>query len=91
MKRVITLLLTVVAAFLLCVAIGCDINHDVTISTPDEMDTSEESRRRVTDEMIENGSDPEAAEAFTSELYDAQREWEAQQKWHEDYYGPRPE
>ena len=80
MKRVITLLLTVAVAFLLCMAIGCDTNDSSYQSTPGELDTSEESRRRVTDKMIEDGSDPIDAEAFTSELYKAQREWEAKNK-----------
>jgi hypothetical protein len=78
MKRVITLLLTV--AFLLCMAIGCGTNDSSYQSTPGELDTSEESRRKVTDKMIEQGSDPTDAEAFTSELYKAQREWEAENK-----------
>lgn len=78
MRRVITLLLTV--AFLLCLTIGCGTNGSSYQSTPDELDTSEESRRRVTDKMIEDGSDPIDAEAFTSELYKAQREWEAKNK-----------
>ena len=81
MKRVITLLLTVVVAFLLCVVIGCGNDDSSSYqSTPGEIDTSEEARRRVTDKMIEQGSDPTDAEAFTSELYKAQREWEAKNK-----------
>jgi hypothetical protein len=80
MRRVITLLLPVVVAFLLCLTIGCGANDSSYQSTPDELDTSEESRRRVTDKMIEDGSDPTDAEAFTSELYKAQREWEAKNK-----------
>lgn len=80
MKRVITLLLTVVVVFLLCLAIGCGANDSSYQSTPGEIDTSEEARRRVTDKMIEQGSDPTDAEAFTSELYKAQREWEAKNK-----------
>lgn len=83
MTRVITLLLTVVAAFLLCLAVGCDTNDSSSYQstyTYDEEDTSEEARLRLTDEMIEQGSDPIEAEAFTSELYKAQREWEANNK-----------
>ena len=40
------------------------------------IDTSESSRRRVTDDMVRRGSDPVEAEAFTKELYKAQREWD---------------
>jgi len=60
---------------------GCSDSYESTYeSTPSGLDTSEESRRRVTDKMIEQGSDPIEAEAFTSELYKAQREWEADNK-----------
>lgn len=41
-----------------------------------DFDTSESARRRVTDEMIRRGSDPVESEAFTKELYKAEREWE---------------
>ena len=68
-----------VISLLLFAAVGCG-SSDSYDSAPDELDTSEESRRRVTDKMIEQGSDPDSAEAFTSELYKAQREWEAENK-----------
>jgi hypothetical protein len=45
-------------------------------STSRGLDTSESHRRAVTDKMIEQGTDPNEAEAFTSELFKAQREWE---------------
>jgi Zn-finger nucleic acid-binding protein len=49
-------------------------------SSSSDFDTSEFSRRLVTDQMIRQGADPVEAEAFTSELYKAQREWERNKK-----------
>lgn len=49
-------------------------------SSSSDSDTSEFSRRLVTDQMIRQGADPVEAEAFTSELYKAQREWERNKK-----------
>jgi hypothetical protein len=40
----------------------------------DPNDVSEENRRLVRDKMIENGTSPADAEAFTQELYKAERE-----------------
>ena len=61
---------------LLLLAMGCGADVDYGIDTSKEFDTSESNRRAITDKMIENGSDPTEAEAFTSELFKAQREWE---------------
>tara|TARA_R110002020_G_C16220207_1_gene767600 strand:- start:325 stop:534 length:210 start_codon:yes stop_codon:yes gene_type:complete len=63
--------LIVLLVFLLA---GCDSGSSTAIDY--STDTSEEARRGVTDQMIEQGADPTEAEAFTSELYKAQREWE---------------
>jgi len=66
--------------------VGCDSSYESDYSsdynsgssgTLGEGNTSESYRRDVTDEMIRQGSDPAEAEAFTSELFKAQREWEA--------------
>lgn len=47
-----------------------------TPSNSSDFDTSESARRKVTDQMVRQGSDAVEAEAFTKELYKAQREWE---------------
>jgi hypothetical protein len=64
--------------------VGCDSSYESDYSSDYSSDynsgtsnTSESYRRDVTDKMIEQGSDPTEAEAFTSELFKAQREWEA--------------
>ena len=60
--------------------VGCDSSYESDYSSDyynSGSDTSESHRRDVTDKMIEQGSDPTEAEAFTSELFKAQREWEA--------------
>ena len=59
--------------------VGCDSSYESDYSSDynSGSDTSESYRRDVTDKMIEQGSDPTEAEAFTSELFKAQREWEA--------------
>ena len=59
---------------------GCDSSYESDYSgdyNSGTSNTSESYRRDVTDKMIEQGSDPTEAEAFTSELFKAQREWEA--------------
>ena len=68
------------ALVVMLMLVGCDdssyeSNYDSGSSGT--LDTSESYRRDVTDKMIEQGSDPTEAEAFTSELFKAQREWEA--------------
>ena len=69
--------------FMLIALIGCDSSSsyqsDYDSGGSSEFDTSESHRRNVTDKMIEQGSNPAEAEAFTSELFKAQREWEAGQ------------
>jgi len=61
--------------------VGCDSSYESDYSgdyyNSGTQNTSESHRRDVTDRMIEQGSDPTEAEAFTSELFKAQREWEA--------------
>ena len=61
--------------------VGCDSSYESDYSGDyngsGTLDTSEGYRRDVTDKMIEQGSDPTEAEASTSELFKAQREWEA--------------
>ena len=60
--------------------VGCDSSYESDSSdyyNSGTQNTSESHRRDVTDKMIEQGSDPTEAEAFTSELFKAQREWEA--------------
>jgi len=58
--------------------VGCDSSYESDYSSDyNSGNTSESYRRDVTDEMIRQGSDPAEAEAFTSELFKAQREWEA--------------
>lgn len=67
--------------------VGCNSSYESDYSSSDysssssgtlsDGNTSESYRRDVTDEMIKQGSDPTEAEAFTSELFKAQREWEA--------------
>lgn len=65
-----------VSLLLLAFVIGCGPDVDYGVDTSKEFDTSESNRRAITDKMIENGSNPTEAEAFTSELFKAQREWE---------------
>ena len=60
--------------------VGCDSSYESDYSSDynsGTSNTSESYRRDVTDKMIEQGSDPTEADAFTSELFKAQREWEA--------------
>ena len=59
--------------------VGCDSSYESDYSSDynSGSNTSESYRRDVTDEMVRQGSDPTEAEAFTSELFKAQREWEA--------------
>ena len=60
--------------------VGCDSSYESDYSgdyNSGPSNTSESYRRDVTDKMIEQGSDPTEADAFTSELFKAQREWEA--------------
>jgi hypothetical protein len=61
--------------------VGCDSSYESDYNSDyynsGTQNTSESYRRDVTDKMIEQGSDPTEAEAFTSELFKAQREWEA--------------
>lgn len=52
------------------------MSNSPTPSNSSNVDTSESARRKVTDEMVRRGSDAVEAEAFTKELYKAQREWE---------------
>jgi hypothetical protein len=77
------------AVVVMLMFVGCDSSYESDYSsdysgdynsgsgTLSEGNTSESYRRDVTDEMIKQGSDPAEAEAFTSELFKAQREWEA--------------
>ena len=70
------------AAVVMLMFVGCDSSYESDYNsgssrTLGEGNTSESYRRDVTDEMINQGSDPTEAEAFTSELFKAQREWEA--------------
>ena len=60
--------------------VGCDSSYESDYSgdyNSGTSNTSESYRRDVTDKMIEHGSDPTEADAFKSELFKAQREWEA--------------
>ena len=70
------------AVVVMLMFVGCDSSYESDYNggssgTLGEGNTSESYRRDVTDEMIKQGSDPTDAEAFTSELFKAQREWEA--------------
>jgi hypothetical protein len=55
---------------------GCQPEEETkpAIRQFDRNDVSEENRRLVRDKMIENGTSPADAEAFTQELYKAERE-----------------
>jgi hypothetical protein len=69
------------AVVVMLMFVGCDSSYESDYNggssgTLGEGNTSESYRRDVTDEMIKQGSDPTDAEAFTSELFKAQREWE---------------
>ena len=70
-----------VAVVVMLMFVGCDSSYESNYDSGDynsgTSNTSESYRRDVTDKMIEQGSDPTEAEAFTSELFKAQREWEA--------------
>ena len=70
-----------VAVVAMLMFVGCDSSYESNYDSGDynsgTSNTSESYRRDVTDKMIEQGSDPTEAEAFTSELFKAQREWEA--------------
>ena len=72
--------------FMLIALIGCDSSssyqsdYDYDSGGSGSSDTSESHRRNVRDKMVGQGSDPAEAEAFTSELFKAQREWEAGNK-----------
>jgi hypothetical protein len=77
--------ITVAVVVVMLMFVGCDSSYESDYSsdyssgssgTLSEGNTSESYRRDVTDEMIKQGSDPTDAEAFTSELFKAQREWE---------------
>ena len=67
------------ALVVMLIFVGCDSSYESDYSSDynSGSNTSESYRRDVTDKMIEQGSDPTEAEAFTSELFKAQREWEA--------------
>ena len=73
------------AVVVMLMFVGCDSSYESDYSSDFNSgsgtlgvgNTSESYRRDVTDKMIEQGSDPTEAEAFTSELFKAQREWEA--------------
>ena len=69
-----------VAVVVMLMFVGCDSSYESDYSSDynsGTSNTSESYRRDVTDKMIEQGSDPTEADAFTSELFKAQREWEA--------------
>lgn len=66
-----------VASFGIILICGCEPVRDNPKPTTqgfDQNDVSEEKRRLVRDKMIENGTSPADAEAFTQELYKAERE-----------------
>jgi len=67
---------TLLAVVLLIIAAAAVVlwNPDTYSSTKDNS-VSEEYRVQVRDKMIENGSDPTEAEAFTKTLTDLENEW----------------